>query len=79
MSLYLLVSEPKSNELSLFGIIDELKSAFTTKLSVGLSPIVIVPPNTKLPSIFAFPVIFRVEPEITPKLTFWSLKKYYNS
>ena len=41
-----------------------------TKLSVGLSPIVIVPPNTKLPSIFAFPVIFKVEPEIIPKLTF---------
>ena len=52
-------------------MIDELKSAFTTKLSDVVSPIVIVPPNVKLPSMFTFPVTFKLEPEITPKLTFW--------
>ena len=46
---------------------DELKSAFTTKLSVAASPIVIVPPNVKLPAIFALPVISNPEPEIGPK------------
>ena len=29
-----------------------------------LSPIVILPPNVRLPSIFAFPVISKDEPEI---------------
>jgi hypothetical protein len=40
-------------------MIDELKSALTTTLSVEASPIVIVPPNVKLPAIFALPVISK--------------------
>jgi hypothetical protein len=38
------------------GIIEELKSALKITLSAALSPIVIVPPNTTLPLIYALPV-----------------------
>ena len=49
------------------GIRDELKFAVTFTVSDVLSPIVILPPNVKLPAIFAFPVISKPEPEIAPK------------
>ena len=63
-SFQTLVVEPKSNVLVVDGINEELKDATTLTVSLTLSPIVIAPPNVKLPSIFAFPVISNEEPEI---------------
>ena len=65
--LYTLSVLPKSNAFVTSGIIDELKSAFMETLSVEESPIVMLPPNVKLPWIFASPVISNPEPEIGPK------------
>ena len=62
--LHCLEGEPKSNVLVIEGIIDELKFAVIDTVSDVLSPIVILPPNVKLPSIFAFPVMSNDEPEI---------------
>ena len=63
-SLHCLVGEPKSNILSDEGMSEELKDATTFTLSAVLSPIVMLPPNVKLPSTCAFPVILNPEPEI---------------
>ena len=70
--LYLKDAVPKSNELSLFGIKEELKSALNTILSEVVSPIVIVPPNVISPltlkepefTLFNFANVISVEPSI---------------
>ena len=70
--LYLKELLPKSNVVSLFGIIEELKSALNTTLSTVLSPIVIVPPNVISPltlkepefTLFNFANVISVEPSI---------------
>ena len=58
------MAEPKSYTLSACGISDELKDATTFTVSEVASPIVSCPPKVRLPSIFAFPVISKEEPEM---------------
>ena len=59
---YLYEVLPILNTLSFDGTNDELKLATTLTVSAVASPIVIAPPNVKLPSIAALPVIFNDEP-----------------
>jgi len=51
------------------GIISEAISPPKEIVSEDASPIVMLPPNTKLPSILALPVISKKDPEIPPKFT----------
>ncbi|MDI3349447.1 hypothetical protein DCBHLPFO_00695 [Mycoplasmopsis arginini] len=64
--LQFLSVEPKSKALCTSGTIDELISAPNLTVSVLASPTVMLPPNVILPSIFALPLKYKLEPVILP-------------